>query len=128
MADPCTKVFRVPRKPRTADEAGMRTSHAATALAAFTAGLTAAAALRRVTRYRVHLTTATTPVLPSVVRVQDHEAVVLPLAHKVVAGPAPEHPESPARCGESGGRTKAGAPCGARASTGGRCHHHPIAA
>ncbi|HYH23906.1 MAG TPA: hypothetical protein VD834_01055 [Blastococcus sp.] len=102
----------------------MRISHAATALAAFTAGLTAAAALRRVTRYRVHLTTATTPV----VRVQDHEAVVLPLAHKVVAGPAPEHPESPARCGESGGRTKAGAPCGARASTGGRCHHHPIAA
>jgi hypothetical protein len=106
----------------------MRTSHAATALAAFTAGLTAAAAVRRVTRYRMHLTTVTAPALPSVGRAQDHDAVVLPLARPIEAGPVSVIPESPARCGESGGRTKAGAPCGARASTGGRCHHHPIAA
>ncbi len=41
---------------------------------------------------------------------------------------ASAQPAAPARCGDSGGRTKAGAPCGARATAGGRCHHHPLAA
>jgi len=106
----------------------MRTSYAATALAAFTAGLTAAATLRRVADHRRRVTpAATTTTLPSVVPVPDHDAVVLPFSRPVEAGPAPEL-EAPARCGDSGGRTKAGAPCGARNTTGGRCHHHPMAA
>ena len=106
----------------------MRTSHAATALAAFTAGLTAAAALRRLAGHRLHVTTTAATALPAVAGVPAHDAVVLPFARPVGAGPAPERPESPARCGDSGGRTRAGAPCAARTSTGGRCHHHPIAA
>lgn len=106
----------------------MRTSHATTALAAFTAGLTAAAALRRLAGHRLVVTTAAATALPSVARVQDDDAVVLPFVRPILAGPVPEQLESPARCGESGGRTKAGAPCGARTTAGGRCHHHPIAA
>ena len=105
----------------------MRTSHAATALVALTAGLTAAAALRRLAGHPVNVTSAAAA-LPSVERVQDNDAVVLPFARQVGAGPVPERLESRARCGESGGRTKAGAPCGARTTTGARCHHHPIAA
>jgi hypothetical protein len=35
---------------------------------------------------------------------------------------------SPHRAGDDGGRTKAGAPCAARAAASGRCHHHPLAA
>ena len=106
----------------------MRTSHAATALTAFTAGLTVAATLRRLTVHRLPVEargTATT--LPSVAPGPDHDAVVLPFA-RPVAGPAPQLLESPARCGDSGGLTKAGAPCGARATTGSPCHHHPMAA
>ena len=127
----------VPPGSGTADETGMRTSHAATALAAFTAGLTAAAALRRLAGHRANAATpATSPAttaLPSERREQDHGAVVLAFPRPAVAGPVPEQPatqqpESPARCGDSGGRTKAGAPCGARTATGGRCHHHPVAA
>ena len=107
----------------------MRTSHAVTALTAFTAGLTAAAILRRLAGHRRPVTAAVTPtVLPTGVPIPDHDAVVLPFDRLVVAGPAPERLESPARCGDSGGRTKAGAPCGARITTGGRCHHHPMAA
>jgi hypothetical protein len=106
----------------------MRTSHAATALAAFIAGLTAAAALRRLAGHRLQVTTTAATALPALAGVPDHDAVVLPFVRPVVAGPAPERLESPARCGESGGRTKAGAPCGARTTSGGRCHHHPIAA
>ena len=106
----------------------MRISHAATALAAFTAGLTAAATLRRLAGHRSNVTTAAATALPSVAGAQDDDAVVLPFARPAVAGPVPKQVESRARCGESGGRTKAGAPCGARTTTGGRCHHHPIAA
>jgi hypothetical protein len=107
----------------------MRTSHAATALAAFTAGLAAAATLRRLAGDRLPTTpAATTTVLPSVVPIPDHDAVVLPFARQVVAEPAPEAADSRTRCGDSGGRTKAGAPCGARTAAGGRCHHHPMAA
>ncbi|MGK5113586.1 MULTISPECIES: hypothetical protein [unclassified Geodermatophilus] len=116
----------------------MRTSHVATALAAFTAGLTAAAALRR----RADRRRAATPlpvtegtVTPRTVTaeavaapaVPTRDAVVLPFLR--LAAPAPVAPAAaPARCGDTGGRTKAGAPCAARASSGGRCHHHPLAA
>ena len=106
----------------------MRTSHAATALAAFTAGLTAAAALRRLAGDRLHVAPSDATALPAVEEVPDHDAVVLPFVRPVANGSAPEQVASPARCGESGGRTKAGAPCGARTITGGRCHHHPLAA
>jgi hypothetical protein len=107
----------------------MRASHVATALAAFTAGLTAAVALRRLADRRLPATAAATAAdLALVVPVRDRDAVVLPFAPPVVAEPAPEEPTAPARCGDSGGRTKAGAPCGARATAGGRCHHHPMAA
>ena len=106
----------------------MRTSHAATALAAFTAGLTVAATLRRLSVHRLPVEPGgTTTALPSVAPGPDYDALVLPFA-RPVAGPAPQLPESLARCGDSGGLTKAGAPCGARATTGSRCHHHPIAA
>lgn len=106
----------------------MRTSHAATALAAFSAGLTAAAVLARIAGRSATAASVDAPVLPSVAGVPDRDAVVLPFARPVVADSAPEQSKPAARCGDSGGRTKAGAPCGARATTGGRCHHHPLAA
>ena len=106
----------------------MRTSHAATALAALTAGLTVAATLRRLAVHRLPVEPGgTTTTLPSVAPGPDQDAVVLPFA-RPVADQAPQLPESPARCGDSGGLTKAGAPCGARAATGSRCHHHRMAA
>ena len=116
--------------PAAADDVGMRTSHAATALAAFVAGLTAAATLPRLAGHRLTVTAAltTTTAGSAVVAVPDHDAVVLPFARPVLAGPAPQHLPEPRRCGDSGGLTKAGMPCGARATGGGRCHHHPIAA
>ena len=108
----------------------MRTSHAATALAAFVAGLTAAATLPRLSGHRLSVTAAltTTAATSSAGPVPDHDAVVLPFARPVLAGPAPQQLQEPRRCGDSGGRTKADAPCAARATAGGRCHHHPIAA
>lgn len=106
----------------------MRTSHAATALAAFSAGLTVAATLRRLSGHRLPVEpTVTTTAFPSVGASPGHDAVVLPFARPVV-GPAPQRLGSSTRCGDSGGLTKAGAPCGARATTGSRCHHHPMAA
>jgi hypothetical protein len=66
------------------------------------------------------------------------EAVVLAFVRPGTAQPAAEQPAAeertteqpaaPVRCGDTGGRTKAGAPCGARAGAGGRCRHHPAAA
>ncbi len=107
----------------------MRSSHAITALVAFTAGLTAAATLRRRAGDRPPLAAAvTTTALPGVAPIPDRDAVVLPFARPAVADSKREHQASPVRCGDSGGRTKAGAPCGARTTTGGRCHHHPVAA
>ena len=122
----------------------MRASHVATALAAFTAGLAAASALhRRAGR------AAPAPV-PAVAAAPDdaREAVVLSFRRRTLtalpaarpaaspaASPAAQPAAQPAarpaaatRCGDSGGVTRAGAPCAARATSSGRCHHHPIAA
>ena len=97
----------------------MRASHIATALAAFLAGSTAATVLhRRAARPVPAAPAAVPPAAP----VEDRDAVVLPFPRPVV-----EQPAAPVRCGDSGGRTKGGAPCGARAAAGGRCHH-PMAA
>jgi hypothetical protein len=107
----------------------MRTSHAATALAAFVAGLTAAATLPRFAGHRLTVTAAITTTAPLLVApVSDRDAVVLPFARSVAAEPVPQQLQSPLRCGDSGGRTKAGVPCGVRTTAGGRCHHHPMAA
>lgn len=107
----------------------MRSSHAVTALAAFTAGVTAAAALRRRAGTRPPVTSAVpATALPTVPSAPAHDAVVLQFARPLLVGTAPETVQSPARCGDSGGLTKAGTPCGARTAGGGRCHHHPIAA
>ncbi|PWW21225.1 hypothetical protein JD79_00353 [Geodermatophilus normandii] len=109
----------------------MRASHVATALAAFTAGLTAASALhRRAGRPVAAPAPAVVPV-PEAAAAEDVDAVVLPFVRPAVEQPAVQpsaQPAGPARCGDSGGLTKAGAPCGARATSGGRCHHHPLAA
>jgi hypothetical protein len=59
------------------------------------------------------------------VQATDREAVVLTFSPRPVPAPAAQQP---ARCGDAGGRTKAGAPCAARATAGGRCHHHRVAA
>jgi len=100
----------------------MRASHVATALVAFLAGSTLATVLhRRATRPTPALTGAETGVLAS--PAEGRDAVVLPFPQPVAVPPA-----APARCGDSGGRTRAGAPCAARATAGGRCHHHPLAA
>ena len=98
----------------------MRASHVATALAAFLAGSTAATVLHR---RAVRPAPVATPL--SAAPVDAPVAVVLPFPRPVVEQAAAT---APARCGDSGGLTKAGAPCGARATAGGRCHHHPLAA
>ncbi|SNR24223.1 hypothetical protein [Blastococcus mobilis] len=108
----------------------MRPSPVAT-FAAVAAGVTVAVALRRrAGRRLVATTTAPSPLAPVEPGepVAVREAVVLPFLRPVVPAPATEQPAAPARCGDSGGRTKAGVPCAARATTGGRCHRHPIAA
>ena len=109
----------------------MRTRHVVT-FTALTAGVTAAAALHRraARRLPVPATAAApaAPVLPPVERVAEHDGVVLPFVRPVATAPAPAQPSAPARCGENGGLTKAGAPCAARATAGGRCHHHRLAA
>jgi hypothetical protein len=67
------------------------------------------------------------PAVESVVTpAPERDAVVLPFTRPVA--PAPVAPVLPARCGDTGGRTKAGAPCGARGTVAGRCHHHRLAA
>ncbi len=101
----------------------MRASHVATALAAFLAGSTAATVLHR----RAARPTPAATALPAA-PAEEHDAVVLPFPRSVVEQPAAPAGAAPARCGDSGGRTKAGAPCAARATVGGRCHHHPLAA
>jgi hypothetical protein len=102
----------------------MRTSHVASTLVVVTAGLTAVTALHRRSGRR-----RPAPALDTA-----GGGVVLPFARPVpapvvpTAPVAPEPSAGPARCGDSGGRTKAGAPCGARATAHGRCHHHRAAA
>ena len=118
----------------------MRRTHVASLLA-LTAGLTASAALRRLIGRRrsacasatapatAGASAATAPFTTTVTRpVAAHGAVVLPFTPRVVSAPVPQRPAAAARCGDSGGRTKAGAPCAARATAGGRCHHHRLAA
>ena len=113
----------------------MRSRHTAT-VAALT-GLTAMVALRRRAGHR--LSTPTAVPVPVTRRVPvpalpERDGVVLPFVRPVAAGPAaaasslPSGPAHAARCGDTGGRTRSGSPCGARAGAGGRCHHHPIAA
>jgi|tagenome__1003787_1003787.scaffolds.fasta_scaffold20952149_4 hypothetical protein len=102
------------------------------ALLALTAGLTASAALRRFVGRRASVAAATPiapPVAPaSAVRPSDADAVVLPFARRVVAEPVVVQSATALRCGDGGGVTKAGAPCAARATAAGRCHHHRVAA
>ncbi len=117
----------------------MRASHVATAIAAFTAGLTAASALhRRAGRAVPAPARAAVPgpvpaEAPAVARdAIARDAVVLPFPRPALAalpaGQPAARPAAPARCGDSGGVTRAGAPCAARATSNGRCHHHPLAA
>lgn len=127
----------------------MRAKHVATALAVVAAGMTAAAAVRRLAARRRHAAvlaarpvhapvapraTAAVPPVSPLVRQRAEvaaDAVVLPFPRRPLAEPAPETAtpaQPPARCGDSGGRTKAGAPCAARATSGGRCHHHRLTA
>jgi hypothetical protein len=117
----------------------MRRSSIATALVVLTAGLTASA-LRRMAQRRRAAATAGAAV-PTQTAVPAPVAVPAPAAEPEAAPvvvpdavvlqftrPAAAAPAGPARCGDSGGLTRAGAPCAARATSGGRCHHHPIAA
>ena len=107
----------------------MRTSHVATAVAAVTAGLTAATVLRgRAARRRPLPAAADASADVSAVQERDRDAVVLPFTRPLPAAPAADPPSAPTRCGDTGGVTRAGAPCGARANSSGRCHHHALAA
>jgi hypothetical protein len=108
----------------------MRRSSVASLLA-LTAGLAATAALRRLARRR-SVPASVVPAAPVPVAAVEtpppgDDAVVLPFARKIVA-PAADQPRAAVRCGDNGGVTKAGAPCGSRATSGGRCHHHRVAA
>jgi hypothetical protein len=101
-----------------------------TVLVVVTAGLAARAAVRSLARRRAAAAVpvaVTRPAAPVAVVAPRPDAVVLPFPRRAPAAPAPA-PAAPARCGETGGRTKAGAPCAARATAGGRCHHHRVAA
>jgi hypothetical protein len=112
----------------------MRLRHVATTVAAVTAGLTAAAALRERAERRASVRVpAPAPIhVEATIHVEaSAEAtggVVLPFVRPAAAAPVSQDPSTPARCGDDGGRTKAGAPCAARATAGRRCHHHRIAA
>jgi hypothetical protein len=99
---------------------------AASAVAAVTAGLTAAVVLSR--RAARRLPATTTAPAATAAPASSSDGVVLPFVRPVEAAAAIVSPSLPPRCGDSGGQTKAGAPCAARATTGGRCHHHRLAA
>lgn len=122
----------------TADDSGMRSRSVVTALVTLTAGLAASAVARHLSTRRLRRVqaapavteAASTPVAdpaPAVVVAPAPDAVVLPFSRRVPL-PAEQRPAAPARCGDSGGRTKAGSPCGARGTVAGRCHHHRLAA
>ena len=109
----------------------MRAKPVATALVVLAAGVSATVALRRFAgRRRAAMIRPAAPIAATAPRpapVEQPEAVVLRFTPRASAAPAPEKPAPPARCGDAGGRTKAGAPCGARPTSAGRCHHHKIA-
>jgi hypothetical protein len=120
-----TAARTVPIGRGPADERDMR-SRVVTALVVTAAGLTVSAVLRRFRGRRAVQPAASAPVGQApVAPAADRDAVILafPRPAAPVAAPA-----APARCGDNGGRTKAGAPCAARATSGGRCHHHRLAA
>jgi hypothetical protein len=114
----------------------MRRSSIATALVVLTAGLTATALRRVAARRRAAASARPAAPAPAAVPAPQPaiqaEVPVAPLAPDAVVlqftRPVAPAPAAPARCGDSGGLTRAGAPCGGRATSGGRCHHHPIAA
>ena len=121
----------------------MRSRSVLTVLVALSAGVTATAVVRRIVGQRrisaVAPAVPAAPAAPALVAVREavgvetvRQAVVLPFARPAAPVPAAPaaaaQPTAPARCGENGGRTKAGAPCAARATSAGRCHHHRIAA
>jgi len=100
-------------------------SRVVTALVVTAAGLTVSAALRRFRGRRAATPAAPVSAAPApVAPPADRDAVILAFPRPAAA----PQPSAPARCGDSGGRTKAGAPCAARAAAGGRCHHHRLAA
>jgi hypothetical protein len=108
----------------------MRSRSVVPALLTLAAGVAASAVARRLAARRRTTRMPARAVAPAPAPiaepVAERDAVVLPFTRP--AAPAPVQPAAPARCGEFGGRTKAGAPCGARATSGGRCHHHRLAA
>ena len=111
----------------------MRTRSAVLSIAALTTGVAAAVSLhRRADRSLPAPVPAAVPAVETAAVpadvAPDVDAVVLPFLRSVPAAPADEQPAAPARCGDTGGRTKAGTPCAARATTAGRCHHHRLAA
>ena len=126
----------VPAAAGTADESGMRTRSVVPVLVALSAGLAAAAAVRRfVGRRTASAVPAAASAAPASAPVVLREAVGVEAVREAVVlqftrptPSAPAQPALPARCGETGGRTKAGAPCAARATVAGRCHHHRVAA
>jgi hypothetical protein len=113
----------------------MRSRSVVSALLVLTAGAAASVVARRLAGRRrpAAPAVAAAPVAaaPAVVETvaapsSERQAVVLPFTRP--AAPVPAQPAAPARCGDNGGLTKAGAPCAARATFGGRCHHHRVAA
>jgi hypothetical protein len=120
----------------------MRRPSLAAVLVSTAAGLVATVALRRLAARRRATAgspaVACTPTAASVpaalaprvaaTETPRQDAVVLPFERRSPVEPAVERPAAPARCGESGGLTRSGAPCAARATAGGRCHHHRLAA
>jgi hypothetical protein len=107
----------------------MRRRSLVTAVAALAVGVTAAAIRRRVAARRLPARVAGW----AGTEVAAPDARVLPFSPRTTAAPAPaqpvvDRPAAPVRCGDTGGRTKAGAPCAARITSGGRCHHHAVAA
>jgi len=116
-----------------------RSSAPASSLPAFLTGLVIGAAavlaaavhvLRTVLR-RTGAPATAPDVTPRTAAAEQQDAVVLPFERPAavpVPAPVVDEPAAPARCGDNGGVTKAGAPCGARAAAGGRCRHHQLAA
>ena len=107
----------------------MRLHRVATALVVLAAGAATAAAVRRLGARRRPAVLPAPVAAPAVVAgLESALAVVLPFPRRSVDDVVASQPAAPVRCGDTGGVTKAGAPCAARATAGGRCHHHRLAA